>query len=413
MFTEIDRQLMARALELARQGLMTTAPNPRVGCVIAQRGEVVGEGWHRFAGEPHAEVHALEQAGGRARGATAYVTLEPCSHHGRTPPCVDALIAAGVGTVIAAMEDPNPLVHGRGLDRLRAAGIDVRCGLMGHEAVELNIGFVQRMMTGRPWVRAKVAASLDGHTALGDGQSQWITGAAARADGHFWRARASAILTGIGTVIADDPAMTVREIDVARQPRRVVVDSRLRVSETARLLQGGAWIFHAVPVDGPGASDDAALDATRRRIERLRKVGCDVISMPGAHGRVDLPAMLQELGRRGINELHVEAGAVLNGALMQAGCVDEWLLYLAPSVLGQGIGMAQLPEPPSLDATTLLRMGRQLRWTDMAMIGTDVRLMARDVRQLHEGADGIHGAKEPAGSNPTGSGRRPPSCSQD
>ncbi|HYF61113.1 MAG TPA: bifunctional diaminohydroxyphosphoribosylaminopyrimidine deaminase/5-amino-6-(5-phosphoribosylamino)uracil reductase RibD [Burkholderiaceae bacterium] len=358
MFTSSDHAFMTRALELARQGLQTATPNPRVGCVIVRDGQIVGEGWHRRAGEPHAEIVALGEAAGRARGATVYVTLEPCSHFGRTPPCVDALVDAKVGRVIAAMEDPNPKVNGRGLGRLRGAGIDVRCGLLQHEATELNIGFVSRMARGRPWVRLKVAASLDGLTALPDGSSQWITGEPARRDGHAWRARACAILTGIGTVRDDDPQLDVRLVETSRQPFKVVVDSRLEIDLEAKVLKGAsAWI--ACAVDDP--------DKTRE----LRERGCEVIRLPGPQGKVDLAALMGELAGRGINEVHVEAGHKLNGSLVRAGVVDELLLYVAPSLLGEGLGMFGLDAPPDLDRRRLLR------FTDVERLGQDLRVMAR------------------------------------
>lgn len=364
MYTDIDNALMQRALELARQGVNTTTPNPRVGCVIVKDGEVVGEGWHRRAGEPHAEIIALAEAGDRARGATVYVSLEPCSHQGRTPPCCDLLIEAGVARVIAAMEDPNPLVNGRGLARLRAQGIDVRCGLMAQEAIELNIGFVNRMTTGRPWIRLKVAASLDGATALADGRSRWITSEAARNDGHVWRARACAILTGIGTVKSDNPALTVRAVPTTRQPKKVLLDSRLEVNPAAELFrEAEVLVIHAL--------DDEAVGAERR--ERLRDVGAELLSMPNARGKVDLAAAMQELGRRGFNEVHVEAGARLNGSLMREGCVDELLTYLAPSVIGPGLPMFDMPSIAGMDDRV------RLRWIDIERVGDDLRLRARRV----------------------------------
>lgn len=358
MFTSTDHGFMSRALELARLGLATTTPNPRVGCVIVRDGQVVGEGWHRRAGEAHAEIVALGQAGGRARGATVYLTLEPCSHFGRTPPCVDALVEARVGRVIAAMEDPNPSVNGRGLARLRDAGIDVRCGLLQHEATELNIGFVSRMVRGRPWVRLKVAATLDGLTAMPDGTSQWLTGEAARTDGHAWRARACAILTGIGTVRDDDPQLSVRLVETSRQPIRIVVDSRLEIDLQARVLAGApAWI--ACAVDNP--------DKERE----LRDRGCEVLRLPNPHGKVDLAALMTELGNRGLNELHVEAGYKLNGSLVRAGVVDELLAYVAPSLLGKGLPMFELDAPADLDRQ------HRLRFTDVERLGSDLRLLAR------------------------------------
>lgn len=349
---------MARALRLAERGLYTTPPNPRVGCVIVRDGRVVGEGSHQRAGEPHAEIHALRQAGGAARGASAYVTLEPCSHYGRTPPCANALIDAGVARVVAAMTDPNPLVAGRGIQLLTLAGIRAELGLMQAEAEELNIGFVARMTLGRPWVRVKTAATLDGKTALLDCASKWITGAAARADGHRWRARACAVLTGVGTVLADDPRMNVRGVDTTRQPLRVVVDSRLATPSTAAILTGGALIAYA--------QDDPVRRAT------LEAAGAEVLPLPGDGGRVDLAWLLRELALRGINELHVEAGATLNGALLAAGLVDEWLAYFAPLALGhQARGL--------FDMAPLTDMAARRAFTvhDLRQIGPDLRIILR------------------------------------
>jgi diaminohydroxyphosphoribosylaminopyrimidine deaminase/5-amino-6-(5-phosphoribosylamino)uracil reductase len=358
-FSAVDHGMMARALQLAERGLWTTTPNPRVGCVLARDGEIVGEGWHVKAGEPHAEVNALRVAGDRARGATAYVTLEPCSHHGRTPPCAEALIAAGVSRVVAAMSDPNPLVAGQGLAMLRAAGIETASGLLESEARELNIGFVSRMTRGRPWLRLKVAASLDGKTALNNGVSQWITGPEARQDGHRWRARACAILTGIGTVRDDDPQLTVREVETTRQPLRVVVDSKLETPLTARILQGG-------PVLVAAAVDD------EKRANSLRAAGAEVMLLPNPAGKVELKDLLEELGRRGINEVHAEAGFKLNGSLLREGLVDELLLYLAPCLIGdQAREMFNLPELARLDGKHSL----QIR--DLKQIGEDIRLIAR------------------------------------
>ncbi|MEZ5739601.1 MAG: bifunctional diaminohydroxyphosphoribosylaminopyrimidine deaminase/5-amino-6-(5-phosphoribosylamino)uracil reductase RibD [Burkholderiaceae bacterium] len=358
MFSEPDHQHMSRALALAEQGLFGTTPNPRVGCVIVKDHEVVGEGWHRRAGEAHAEVLALAQAAGKARGATVYVSLEPCSHHGRTPPCVDALLAARVGRVIAAMEDPNPQVGGRGLEALRSGRVDVRCGLLEQQARELNVGFVSRMRTGRPWVRMKVAASLDGMSALRDGASQWITGASARADGQRWRARACAILTGIGTVRDDDPRLTVREVATDRQPLKVLVDSRLEVSPDARLFDTGKTLVVA-------AQPDAA------RVATLQARGAEVLVLPNAAGKVDLPALMTHLAGRGINELHVEAGGKLNGSLIREGCVDELLVYLAPALLGDAQRFAELAQVAGLGQR------HELAFTGAEMFGDDVRLIAR------------------------------------
>jgi diaminohydroxyphosphoribosylaminopyrimidine deaminase/5-amino-6-(5-phosphoribosylamino)uracil reductase len=339
-------------------GLNTTTPNPRVGCVLVKDGHVIGEGWHEKAGGPHAEANALLQAGDAARGATAYVNLEPCSHFGRTPPCADALIAAGVTRVVAAMEDPNPQVAGEGMDKLRSAGVEAKVGLMVAEATELNIGFVARMNRGRPWLRLKVAASLDGKTALNNGKSQWITGVDARRDAHAWRGRSCAILTGIGTVRDDDPSLTVRDVPCTRQPLRVVTDSRLDISSTAKLLDGGALIFSAL--------DDAA------KTGLLREKGVEVIALPNAAGKVDLAGMLMELGRRGINELLVEGGGRLNGALLAGGLVDELLIYQAPIVLGdKAQGMFDLPE------LTDLAGARRLKIVERRAVGADSFLRAR------------------------------------
>jgi len=358
MFTSADHGFMSRALELARLGLTSTTPNPRVGCVIVKDGAVVGQGWHRRAGEPHAEIVALGEAGGRARGATVYLTLEPCSHFGRTPPCVEALIEAKVARVIAAMEDPNPRVNGRGLARLRDAGVDVRCGLLQHEATELNIGFVSRMVRGRPWVRLKVASTLDGRTALPDGTSQWITGEEARRDGHAWRARACVVLSGIGTVRDDDPQLSVRLVETARQPVKVIVDSRLEIDLEAKALRGApAWI--ACAAENPGKEAE------------LRDRGCEVIRLPNPHGKVDLAALMSALAERGVNEVHVEAGHKLNGSLVRAGVVDELIAYLAPSLLGTGLPMFDLEAPVDLERR------RQLRFTDVERLGSDLRIMAR------------------------------------
>ena len=358
-FSAADHEFMARALRLAEYGLFSTSPNPRVGCLIVKDGLVVGEGWHHRAGEAHAEINALQAAGEAAGGATAYVTLEPCSHHGRTPPCAEALIAARVGRVVAAMQDPNPQVAGQGLAQIRQAGIRVECGLLASEAQELNIGFVARMTRGRPWLRMKMAASLDGKTALQNGVSQWITGPAARQDGHRWRARACAILTGIGTVRDDDPQLNVRGVDTSRQPLKVVVDSRLELSLDAQVLRDGNVLVAA-------AVDDAA------RVAALRQLGADVVFLPGPGDKVNLLALMVELGRRGINEVHAEAGFKLNGSLLQAGLVDELLLYLAPCLIGDAArGMFNLPPLESLDGK------RSLVMRDARLVGTDLRLLAR------------------------------------
>ena len=358
-----DHEFMAQALKLAAFGMFTTTPNPRVGCVLVREGRVVGEGWHQRAGEPHAEIHALLRAGDLARGATAYVTLEPCSHFGRTPPCSRALIDAGVSRVVAAMEDPNPQVAGRGFALLRQAGIEVEVGVLEMEARELNIGFVSRMTRGRPWLRVKVATSLDGRTALANGQSQWITGAAARQDGHRWRARACAILTGIGTVRDDNPQLTVRGVDTVRQPLKIVVDSKLELSPQARVFDGGAVLV-------------ATACEEMRRAEILRERGGEILFLPNADGKVDLPALMETLAHRGINEVHVEGGSRLSGALIDARLVDELLLYMAPCLLG---GDAR----GAFDCAPLASLNDKvsLSLRDVRMIGGDLRLLARVVHR--------------------------------
>ena len=356
-----DSQAMQLALAWAEKGMFITAPNPRVGCVIVKDGRVIGAGHTQPAGQAHAEVQALRDAAQRGldvRGATVYVTLEPCSHHGRTPPCADALIRAGVARVVAAASDPNPLVAGQGLAKLAAAGIEVLCGVLEEDACEMNIGFMSRMRRGKPWVRMKAAASLDGKTALHNGRSQWITSGAARDDGHRWRARACAILTGIGTVSEDNPQLTVRSIETPRQPRRIVVDSRLQIDADARVLEGGGtWIV--------AARSDPEKEA------RLRERGAEIILLPNAHGKVDLAALMLELGRRQINELHVEAGFKLNGSLIREGCVDELLLYLAPSLLGDAQGLFNLPALDELDRRRLLS------FHEIKQLGSDLRILAR------------------------------------
>jgi len=343
---------MRRALALAEKGLFTTTPNPRVGCVITQGESIVGEGWHEKAGEPHAEALALRDAGPRAAGATVYVNLEPCSHHGRTPPCAGALINAKVARVVAALRDPDPQAA-RGGDALAAAGIGFEHGLLEGEARELNLGFLSRVQRGRPWVRLKIAATLDGRSALANGASQWITGPEARRDGHRWRARACALLTGIGTVAADDPRLTVREVDTPRQPLRVIVDSRLEIPHAARVLQGPkVLIFAARAAPAPK--------------------NAEVVLLPNAHGKVELPSMLEELARRGVNELHVEAGFRLNGSLVREGCVDEFLVYLNPSFLGDGAqGMLDLPAVGALEERLKLKL------VSLERLGDDLRILAR------------------------------------
>jgi len=354
---------LAQALALARLATGLSEPNPRVGCVIVGAdGTTLGQGHTREAGGPHAEVVALRDAaaaGRDVRGATAYVTLEPCSHHGRTGPCCDALAAAGIARVVASCTDPNPLVAGRGFERLRAAGVQVEVGPGAAETRELNLGFFSRMVRGTPWVRLKVAASLDGKTALDDGTSQWITGEAARVDGHAWRARATAVLTGIGTVLQDDPRLDVRLAPASRQPDLALVDSRLELPATARLFgpERRLLVYCAVP-DSP------------RRAE-LQARGAEVIALPGPGGKVDLAAMLRDLARREVNELHVEAGFKLNGSLVREGLVDELLAYLAPKLLGQGQGIASFGPLPGLDAAI------PLDFRSIDRIGGDLRIVAR------------------------------------
>ena len=362
-FSKQDTAFMQQALGLAHDALYLTSPNPRVGCVIVgAHGAVLGTGYTQRAGEAHAEVMALRDAqakGHDVKGATAYVTLEPCSHQGRTGPCCDALTAAGVARVVMALQDPNPLVAGQGTARLRAAGVQADVGLLAAEAHEMNIGFFKRMTHGSPWVRMKIAASLDGQTALENGVSQWITSEPARTDGHTWRARACAVLTGIGTVLEDDPQLDVRAIPTPRQPTLVVMDSQLETPRTAKLFQPqrSVWIYCAV-------------DHVERR-QALEAQGAHVVCLPNASGKVDLAAMLQDLGQKHINEVHVEAGHKLNGSLLREGLVDELLTYLAPKLIGQGRGMTNLGPFTSLsDAKTL-------SFHEVTQIGPDLRILAR------------------------------------
>lgn len=362
MFSFADEQFMRRALELGALAMNHTTPNPRVGCVFVRDGVVLAEGYTQRPGEAHAEAQAIKDA--RAKGvsligATAYVTLEPCNHFGKTPPCTEALISVGVARVVAAMEDPNPLVSGTGFARLREAGVDVRVGLYSHDAIELNIGFVKRMTTGLPWVRCKVAASIDGRTGLSNGESQWITGEEARQDGHRWRARACAVLTGSGTVRFDDPQMTVRGVSTVlplRQPTRIVFDHLGEVPPTAAVLRGGAIIYGS------------------NRMPQGLGPDVELVSLPDAAnpGKIDLPAAFKDIGRRGVNELHVEAGARLMGPMIAAGLVDELLVYLAPKLLGRDAReMFSLAEPLKLaDAT-------QFDLHDVARVGEDVRIILR------------------------------------
>ncbi|MFF7398621.1 bifunctional diaminohydroxyphosphoribosylaminopyrimidine deaminase/5-amino-6-(5-phosphoribosylamino)uracil reductase RibD [Achromobacter sp. NPDC008082] len=353
---------MRRALALAESVLYTTAPNPRVGCVIVRDGRVLGEGATQPPGGPHAEVCALRDAQARQEsvlGATMYVTLEPCSHFGRTPPCVDAVLAAKPARVVVAIGDPNPLVNGQGLARLRAAGIEVTTGVCAEEALAINAGFISRMSRGLPWVWMKMAASLDGRSALHNGMSQWITGPEARVDGHRWRARSCVVLTGMGTVLKDDPQLNVRGVDTPRQPRKAVVDGRFEIPEDARLFDGAEVFLFT-------AREDAAKAA------RLAGKNARVIVLPGQEpGRVDLPGMMRWFAQEQFNEVHVEAGAGLSGALVASGCVDELLLYLAPVLLGDAAGMVRLPMLEHLDAA------RRYEFIDTARVGADLRLRAR------------------------------------
>ena len=353
---------MARAIALTERGRDTATPNPAVGCVIAKGGKVIGEGWHEIAGEPHAEVRALAAATDSAQGATVYVSLEPCAHHGRTPPCVDALIEAGVGRVVAALQDPNPQVNGAGAERLRKAGIRVDFGLMEREAEEAHIGFLSRMRRGRPWMRIKMAQSLDGRIALANGESRWITGEPARRDVHALRARSCAILTGIGTVAADNPDLTVRYVECRRQPRRVLIDNRLEVALDSRILKGEPPIVFTVTGDA-------------RRRKALKDLGAEVVQAPEDRfkpGKTDLAAVARELAARGFNEVTVETGSKLSGSLLAAGVIDELVLYYAPKIFGdKAQSMFDLPEMTRLEQALVPRI------IDVRTVGEDLRVIAR------------------------------------
>lgn len=363
----LDARYMARALELARRGLYSTHPNPRVGCVLVRDGQVVGEGWHVRAGEPHAEVHALRQAGDRARGATAYVTLEPCSHHGRTPPCAEALVDAGVARVVAAMQDPNPQVSGRGLLRLAEAGIAVHSGVLEREARDLNLGFIKRMETGLPYVRVKLAMSLDGRTAMASGESQWITGPAARGEVQRLRARSSVVLSGADTVLTDRARLTVRAeelglsaeqtaLALTRPPLRVLVDGRLRVPLDAPFYQAGAALV--------------ATCAAAAARDRFLAEGHELLAVPGSNGHVDLRKLLVELAARGANEVLVEAGPRLAGAFARQGLVDEYQLFVAPKFLGSSARpLLELPLARMVET-------QDLEIRDIRAVGDDWRIIA-------------------------------------
>ena len=366
MYSAVDHQFMSEALAEAKKALYLSNPNPRVGCVIVKDGEIIGRGFTQKVSEAHAEVQALADAKSKGKnplGSTIYVTLEPCTHTGKTPPCVDALIAAKPSKVIAAMTDPNPLVDGKGLESLRMAGIEVQVGLLELEAQELNRGFISRMTRGLPWVRMKIAASLDGKTALSNGKSQWITGPLARADGHHWRAQACAIVTGVGTVKEDDPSLNVRDVETQRQPWRIIVDSKLETPLDAKILshldQSGVLIVCA-DLNAPG---------NREKAKALTERGIEVIAMANPFGKVDLPKLLAYLAKeRQMNEIHIESGFKLNGSMLRENCVDELLLYYAPFFMGEGIGIANVPTP------TTLNTPKDWQVIDQRLFGPDLRL---------------------------------------
>ena len=378
MFTKDDAEFMRLAIATAQKSLYLSNPNPRVGCVIVQAGQVIGTGFTQQVGFAHAEIEALADARKHITdlsGSTMYVSLEPCCHVGRTPPCTHAIIAAKPARVVIAMQDPNPLVGGKGIQQMAAAGIQVECGLLEEEAAALNPGFISRMTRRLPWVRLKVAASLDGKTALPNGQSQWITGAAARDDGHHWRAQACAILTGVGTVKEDDPSLTVRAVSTLRQPKRIIIDSKLDIALTANVLK---------PFEGESTltKDNGAMvvcgaitsDAQLAKQAQLQAQGVEVISMPNSMGKVDLPALMRHLATEcEMNEIHVEAGHKLNGSLLREDCIDELLVYLAPTLLGSGLGIANLPELSALTERT--------DWKRIDHTAFDPDLRLRFVRQ--------------------------------
>ena len=354
-------EYMRLAMSMATGLPSAVSPNPLVGCVIVKDGQIIGRGRTQPPGGNHAEIEALVDAANNGfdpMGSTVYVTLEPCPHYGLTPPCTDRLIQAGVSVVVVASTDPDPRVSGKGFTQLDDAGVQVISGILEEEARRMNVGFFSRMERARPWVRLKVAASLDGRTALLSGQSQWITSDAARHDSHLWRARADAILTGSGTVYTDDPQLTVRGVEVSSQPHRVIIDSRLRISPTSKVLTGeGAWLFCA--------------QAEMEKVRVLSACGAQIMEAPGENGMVDLHEVMRELARRKINEVHVEAGSILNGALIRAGLVDELLIYLAPSVIGRGLPMFDMPELSGLNERSLLE------FVDVSRVGEDLRIIAR------------------------------------
>ena len=369
MFSIADHTYMTLALRLAEQGLYTTQPNPRVGCVIVKNNQIIGQGAHLKAGEPHAEVFALREAGTAAKDADAYVTLEPCSHHGRTPPCVDGLIKAGVKRVVLAMQDPNPLVAGNGIKRLHAHGIHVEVGLMQNEAIALNPGFISRMRTGLPYVRSKIAASLDGRTALKNGKSLWITGEPARLDVQHWRAQSCAIITGIGTVLADNPSMNVRLANVVRQPMRVIVDSKLQTPVACKMLVADMLQYSPVTIAYAQDADN--------KLAELRATGATLLHMPEANGRVDLKALLKHLAQQGVNEVLLEAGQGLNGAFLQQNLIDEFIFYYAPKLMGvDAKGMFVIPE------LTEMRLATDLDIVDVRQVGQDIRLRAKPINTM-------------------------------
>ena len=377
MYTALDHKFMSQALAEAAKSLYLSNPNPRVGCVVVKGGKPIGRGHTQWLGGAHAEVQALVDVrahGFDPEGSTIYVTLEPCSHTGRTPPCVNALIAAKPALVIAAMSDPNPLVAGKGLELLRAAGIEVRCGLLQTEAETLNRGFISRMTRGLPWVRLKIAASLDGKTALTDGTSQWITGPLARVDGHHWRAQACAVLTGVGTVKEDNPTLNVRDVETERQPWRIIVDSKLETPITSKVFENlhqSGVILVCGKLDTP---------ETKKSAKAFEARGIEVLPLPNSNDKVDLPKLFTYLAQdRDMNDIHIEAGFKLNGSLLRENCVDELLLYYAPFFMGEGIGMA------NISSLTALEQRQDWQILDQAMFGPDVRLrFAKLANQLKE-----------------------------